>query len=95
MRFCSEQHASVNDDLPNRIICGSVLIKPNVKEFTADGYGVIFEDGSKVDHIDAVLMATGFQISFPYLKEDIVPVNDNKVMKSANEKSCIDEHVVL
>lgn len=85
MNLDSEQHPSINDDLPNRIICGSVLIKPNIKEFTADGEGVIFEDDSKVDHIDAVLMATGFKMAFPYLQEDILSVNDNKVRKSIEE----------
>lgn len=56
-----------------------MIVKPNVKEFTSDGYGVIFEDNSKVEHIDAVLMATGFQIAFPYLKEDILSAKDNQV----------------
>lgn len=90
MRICSdrsflsndlslEQHPFLNDDLANRIICGSVIIKPNIREFTADGHGVIFDDGSKVDHIDCVLLATGFNIAFPYLDEKILPVNENRV----------------
>jgi dimethylaniline monooxygenase (N-oxide forming) len=74
-----EQHPFVNDELANRILCGSVIIKPNVKEFTADGHGVIFDDGSKIDHIDCVLMATGFNIAFPYLDETILPVKENRV----------------
>ncbi len=77
--ICSEQHPSINDDFPNRILCGSVIIKPNVKQFTSDDYGVIFEDGTQVDHIDSVLMATGFNIAFPYLNENILSVKDNKV----------------
>jgi hypothetical protein len=56
-----------------------VIVKPNIKEFTADGHGVIFNDGSKIDHIDCVLMATGFNISFPYLDEKILAVQENKV----------------
>lgn len=74
-----EQHPFINDDLANRILCGSVIVKPNIKEFTVDGHGVIFSDGSKVDHIDSVLMATGFNITFPYLDEKILPVQENKV----------------
>jgi hypothetical protein len=58
-----------------------VIIKSNVKEFTSDGYGVIFEDGTQIDHIDCVLMATGFNITFPYLNENILSVKDNKVNK--------------
>ncbi|CAF4174786.1 unnamed protein product, partial [Rotaria magnacalcarata] len=34
-----EQHPFLNDDLANRILCGSVIVKPNIQEFTADGHG--------------------------------------------------------
>ncbi|CAF4010515.1 unnamed protein product [Rotaria sp. Silwood2] len=64
-----EQHPFINDNLPNRIITDSVIIKLNVKEFTSDGHDVIFDDAIRIDHIDCVLMATGFNISFPYLNE--------------------------
>ncbi|CAF3519533.1 unnamed protein product, partial [Rotaria sp. Silwood2] len=73
------QHPFLNDDLANRILCGSVIIKPDVKEFTADGHGVMFNDDSKVDRIDCVLMATGFNIAFPYLDEKILAVKDNRI----------------
>jgi dimethylaniline monooxygenase (N-oxide forming) len=66
-----EQHPFMNDDLANRILCGSVIIKPNIKEFTADG--------SKIDHIDCILMATGFNIAFPYLDEKILKFQQNQV----------------
>ena len=69
----------MNDDLPNKILCGSVIVKPDVKEFTADGHGIIFTDGSKLDHVDCVLMATGFNIAFPYLDEKIISVQENHV----------------
>ena len=71
----------MNDDLANRILCGSVIVKPNVREFTADGHGIIFDDGSKIDHVDCVLMATGFNIAFPYLDETILPVQENRVRR--------------
>jgi dimethylaniline monooxygenase (N-oxide forming) len=69
----------VNDDLANRILNGTVIVKRNVKEFTADGHGVIFDDDSQIDHIDCVLMATGFNIVFPYIDEEILPVKENRV----------------
>ncbi|CAF3006328.1 unnamed protein product [Rotaria socialis] len=74
-----QQHPFINDDLPNRILCGSVIIKPNIKEFSSDGHSVLFEDSTKVDHVDCVLMATGFNIAFPYLNESILSVKDNKI----------------
>ncbi|XP_040854782.1 flavin-containing monooxygenase 5 [Ochotona curzoniae] len=70
------QHPTINDDLPNRIISGFVKIKGNVKEFTETA--AIFEDGSREDDIDAVIFATGYSFSFPFL-EDSVKVVKNKV----------------
>ncbi|KAL2301736.1 hypothetical protein Nmel_011132 [Mimus melanotis] len=59
------QHPTVNDDLPNRIISGRVQVKPNIQEFTETS--AIFEDGTKED-IDAVVFATGYSFSFPFLE---------------------------
>ncbi|KAL4686886.1 hypothetical protein H8959_019014 [Pygathrix nigripes] len=70
------QHPTVNDDLPNRIISGSVKVKGNVKEFTETA--AIFEDGSREDDIDAVIFATGYSFAFPFL-EDSVKVVKNKI----------------
>ncbi|XP_062437222.1 flavin-containing monooxygenase 5-like [Rhea pennata] len=70
------QHPTVNDDLPNRIISGRVKVKPNVREFTATA--AIFEDGTKEDDIDAVIFATGYSFSFPFLK-DCVTVVENQI----------------
>ena len=46
------QHPMVNDDLGNRIACGSIKVKADVKQFTATG--VEFVDGSFEDDIDVV-----------------------------------------
>ncbi|XP_014460665.1 flavin-containing monooxygenase 5 isoform X3 [Alligator mississippiensis] len=68
------QHPTVNDDLPNRIISGRVLVKPNVREFTETA--AIFEDGTKEDNIDAVVFATGYSFSFPFLESCVEVVNN-------------------
>ncbi|XP_076873349.1 flavin-containing monooxygenase 5-like [Brachyhypopomus gauderio] len=70
------QHPTVNDDLPNRILSGTVLVKPNVKEFR--GSAVVFEDGTVEDNIDLVVFATGYTFSFPFLPAQDVPVMENK-----------------
>ena len=46
------QHPTVNDDLGNRIACGSLVVKDNIKRFTATG--VEFVDGSFEDNIELV-----------------------------------------
>lgn len=74
-RFFSA-HPTVNDDLPNRIACAGVVIKPNVKHFTPTG--VVFEDGSEVE-IDTAIICTGYSFGFPYLEEGgLIPVKDNE-----------------
>ncbi|XP_072500695.1 flavin-containing monooxygenase 5 [Notamacropus eugenii] len=76
MHRALSQHPTVNDDLPNRIISGRVIIKGNVKEFTETA--AIFEDGTREDNIDAVIFATGYSFDFPFL-EDSVRVVKNKI----------------
>ncbi|XP_071607357.1 flavin-containing monooxygenase 5-like [Heliangelus exortis] len=70
-----DQHPTINDDLPNCIISGRVQVKPNIKEFTETS--AIFEDGTRED-IDAVVFATGYSFSFPFL-ESYVKVVDNQI----------------
>ena len=71
------QHPMVNDDLPHRIIVGSVVVKPNVARFTKTG--VVFDDGTQVNDLDAVIFCTGYKIGFNFVDESILPVSDNKV----------------
>ncbi|XP_072130334.1 flavin-containing monooxygenase 5-like isoform X2 [Mobula birostris] len=68
------QHPTVNDDLPNRILSGRVLVKPNVKQLTESA--AIFEDDTMED-IDAVIFATGYSFAFPFLNESVIKVNRN------------------
>ncbi|XP_063200138.1 flavin-containing monooxygenase 5-like isoform X1 [Chroicocephalus ridibundus] len=70
-----DQHPTINDDLPNRIISGTVLVKPNIQEFTETS--AVFVDGTKED-IDAVVFATGYSFSFPFL-EGCVQVVENQI----------------
>ncbi|NWH36177.1 FMO5 monooxygenase, partial [Chloropsis hardwickii] len=70
-----DQHPTINDDLPNRIISGRVQVKPNIQEFTETS--AIFEDGTRED-IDAVVFATGYSFSFPFL-EGCVKVVENQI----------------
>ncbi|XP_028666543.1 dimethylaniline monooxygenase [N-oxide-forming] 2-like [Erpetoichthys calabaricus] len=64
---------TLNDELPSRIICGAVVVKPNVKELR--GSSVVFEDGTVEDRIDVVIFATGYKVSFPFLDPSLVPVS--------------------
>ncbi|CAI5448655.1 unnamed protein product [Caenorhabditis angaria] len=71
-------HPSLNDELPNRIANGTVRIKPNIKNF--DGYKINFEDGTTVEHVDEIVMSTGFSFEFNLIEHGkLVPVNENEV----------------
>ncbi|KAK7094774.1 flavin-containing monooxygenase 5-like [Littorina saxatilis] len=71
------QHPLVNDDLANRIICGKVKVKTDVKRFTATG--VEFVDGTFEDNIDAVFLATGYRFGFPFMDKSVVDVKENRL----------------
>ncbi|KAM9384190.1 flavin-containing monooxygenase 5-like [Pholidichthys leucotaenia] len=70
------QHPTVNDELPNRILSGTVQVKPNIRRFC--GSSVEFDDGSVVEDIDLVVFATGYTFSFPFLASQVVSVSKNK-----------------
>ncbi|XP_032081988.1 dimethylaniline monooxygenase [N-oxide-forming] 4 isoform X1 [Thamnophis elegans] len=59
----------INDELPSCILCGSVVVKPNVKRFTETS--AIFEDGTVEENIDVVIFTTGYAPSFLFLEESV------------------------
>ncbi|XP_072176904.1 flavin-containing monooxygenase 5-like [Diadema setosum] len=63
----------VNDEIGIRIWCGSLKSKPKISKFTETG--VVFDDGTEVDDVDAVVFATGFEAKFPYLDASILRHN--------------------
>ncbi|NXF20781.1 FMO4 monooxygenase, partial [Rhodinocichla rosea] len=67
----------VNEELPFCLLSGTVVLKPNVKEFTESS--AIFEDGTTEGNIDVVLFATGYSFSFPFLEESVrSTIHDNR-----------------
>ena len=73
----SSHQPTINDELPNRIACGSIIVKCNVKLLNENS--VEFEDCSKAENIDVVIYATGFNFGFPFIKHPDLEVKDNKV----------------
>ncbi|KAM9324781.1 dimethylaniline monooxygenase [N-oxide-forming] 2-like [Gastrophryne carolinensis] len=56
-----------NEELPSRILCGSIIIKPGVTRFTETA--AHFSDGSVVDNLDVVIFSTGHTFKLPFLEE--------------------------
>ena len=69
-----EAHPSVSGEFLTRVGCGDIKMKPNIEKFEGDN--VRFADGS-VEHVDAVIYATGYNVTFPFLGKDIIEVKDN------------------
>ena len=71
------QHPTVCDDLSNRIITGSIIVKPNIRRIGKTS--VEFDDGSVVEDVDAIIYATGYVFGFPFLDKSVINVVNNKV----------------
>lgn len=72
-----QAHPTVNDELPNRILNGTVKVKPNVKRFGKTS--VEFEDGTVEENIDNVVLATGYKFGFPMIDSSVIHVEKNQV----------------
>jgi dimethylaniline monooxygenase (N-oxide forming) len=70
------EHACVSQDLLPYVGHGWIRIKPNIRELR--GREVLFDDGSN-EPIDAIVMATGYRASFPFLDPSVFEVRDNEV----------------
>jgi dimethylaniline monooxygenase (N-oxide forming) len=66
-----------NDELPSRILCGMVTIKPIVTKFTETS--AVFEDGTVFEAIDCVIFATGYGYAYPFLDDSIIKSRNNEV----------------
>lgn len=69
-----EQPIVINDELPHRIVVGSIKVKDSIDYFKDKQ--VFFKDGSHIDAIDTVIFATGYNTQFPILPPSMF--NPNK-----------------
>ena len=68
-------HPSVSGEFLTRLGCGDISVKCGLERL--DGDGVIFTDGSR-EEIDVIIWATGYRISFPFLKQNALAVDNNR-----------------
>ncbi len=69
-----EAHPTVSSELLLRLGSGDAVAKPNVAELLGDR--VRFIDGS-VEPVDAIVYATGYQITFPFFDQEFVSAPGN------------------
>ncbi|CDO27427.1 dimethylaniline monooxygenase [Mycolicibacterium vulneris] len=71
-----EAHPTQSVELPLRLGSGDVIPKPNVSRL--DGATVHFEDGTS-DDFDAIVYATGYNITFPFFDRDVISAPGNHI----------------
>jgi hypothetical protein len=72
-----EAHPTVSSELLPRLGHGDITAKPNIDRFTG-GRGVRFVDGSE-EEVDLVVYCTGYKISFPFFRPEVLAAPDNKL----------------
>jgi hypothetical protein len=70
------EHATLSQELLPYVGHGWIRIKPNVREL--QGTQVAFDDGSTAP-VDAIIYATGYRTSFPFLAPELFEVTDAPV----------------
>nr|WP_324612782.1 NAD(P)-binding domain-containing protein [Henriciella litoralis] len=68
-------HPSVSGEFLTRVGCGDIHPKGAIDKL--DGDGVIFKDGTR-EKIDAIVWATGYNVSFPFFDTDDLRAKDNR-----------------
>lgn len=71
------QHPMVNDALPNRILSGTVVVKGNIRQIREQS--ILFEDDRQETPVDDIILATGYKVYFPFLRDEVLPVRGNRV----------------
>lgn len=71
-----QEHPTVSQELLSHVGHGRIAIKPNIERL--EGGALRFEDGTR-EPFDTVIYATGYDIKFPYLPDDVFRVENNEV----------------
>ena len=72
-----EAHPTVSSELLPRLGHGDIEVKPNIDRF-GGGRTVRFVDGSE-EEIDLVVYCTGYKITFPFFRPEVVSAPDNRL----------------
>jgi hypothetical protein len=69
-------HPTISTRILDRLLHGRIEAKPVIDSF--DGDAVVFADGTRVP-AEVVVWCTGYNITFPFLSDDVIAVEDNQV----------------
>nr|WP_255305789.1 NAD(P)-binding domain-containing protein [Streptomyces sp. Wb2n-11] len=68
-------HPTCSDELFVQLVRGAITAKPGVAKFSRDH--AVFTDGSR-EQVDAVVYATGYKLSFPFLSPSVFSAEDGR-----------------
>ncbi len=71
-----DAHPSVSGEFLTRVGCGDIVPKGALERL--DGDSVAFADGSR-ETIDAIIWATGYRVSFPFLDDPELTPDENRL----------------
>ncbi|MBY5993739.1 flavin-containing monooxygenase [Ferrimonas balearica] len=71
-----EAHPSVSGDFLIRLGSGDIQMRTGIAELAGDS--VVFTDGRR-EAFDVIVYATGYDVSFPFLAEGLVPLQENRL----------------
>jgi cation diffusion facilitator CzcD-associated flavoprotein CzcO len=71
-----QEHPTISEELLAQVGHGRVDVRPNVER--RDGRRVQFEDGTAAA-FDALIHATGYEIQFPFVPDEVLSIEDNRV----------------
>ncbi|CAG8822135.1 12661_t:CDS:2, partial [Dentiscutata erythropus] len=69
-------YPTVNSEFYQSFSAGTIIVKPNIKEFKSENNQIEFVDGTILENIDVVIYSTGFSIDHPYLEKHIYTGGD-------------------
>lgn len=73
-----QQAFTFGDEMFNRIISGTIIVKPNTEKATGPKQ-VQFEDGSRINDIDTVVLCTGYKVgTYTYLEPGVMTIEDDQ-----------------
>lgn len=82
------EHATLSQDLLPAIGHGRIRIRPDVQ--LLDGDHIIFADGAR-EPFDAVVYATGYRASFPFLASEVFAVRDGAPVRLYRRITALDQ----
>ena len=71
-----QEHPTLNQEFLSYVGHGRIDIKPNIEQL--DGDQIRFEDGT-TEPFDTIIYATGYEIAYPFLPDEVFRVDNNEV----------------